>query len=98
MIDHIVLLKVRSSAGETEIDRLAAVVGGLAEIDEVQSVTWGRNAGDDAASADGYTHGFVVRFGDPSGLDAYLPHPLHQRVIDAVEATTDGVLVFDIAT
>jgi Stress responsive A/B Barrel Domain len=31
--------------------------------------------------AKGYTHGLVVRFTDRAALEAYGPHPEHQRIV-----------------
>jgi hypothetical protein len=34
-----------------------------------------------SARAKGYTHGLVMRFTDRAALEAYYPHPDHQRVV-----------------
>lgn len=30
----------------------------------------------------GYTHGIVMFFNDKEALDAYTPHPIHQRILE----------------
>jgi hypothetical protein len=50
----------------------------------------------------GFTHGFCMTFQDARSRDAYLPHPLHEKVKEQVLAILDGgldgVLAFDYAT
>jgi hypothetical protein len=43
----------------------------------------------------GFTHGFVVTFGDEKGRDIYLPHPAHQEFVKLVGPRVADVLVFD---
>jgi hypothetical protein len=97
LIDHVVLLNVKQSVAPRDVDALAATVHALGDIDQVESVAWGPNTSTEGLDH-GYSHGFVVRFADQAGLDAYTPHAIHRRVVEAVEATADGVLVFDITT
>ncbi|MFK5972514.1 MAG: Dabb family protein [Flavobacteriaceae bacterium] len=44
---------------------------------------------------DGYTHGFIMTFDGPKSRDAYLPHPLHEKVKDLVVPKLEQVVVFD---
>jgi hypothetical protein len=43
----------------------------------------------------GFTHCFLVTFGDEAGRDAYLPHPAHQEFVALVAAHRENVLVLD---
>ena len=43
----------------------------------------------------GYTHGLVMTFTDAAARDAYLPHPDHERVKQAVLPHVESVVVFD---
>ena len=44
---------------------------------------------------DGFTHGFIMTFESPLARDAYLPHPVHERVKDIVVPCLERVIVFD---
>ena len=49
-----------------------------------------------SARAQGYTHGFVVRFRDRAALEAYLPHPAHTAAVEQfVKPISEGVLALD---
>jgi hypothetical protein len=94
MIDHIVLFKAKPDAApqklEAMLDALLALKG---KIPGMLQASAGVNF---CARAQGYTHGFVVRFPDRAALEAYQPHPAHQEVIAThVRPNTDGVLAMD---
>ena len=81
-IDHIyVLFKAKPDAApeklEAMLDALLGLKGRIAGILEASA---GVNF---SARAQGYTHGFLVRFTDRAALDVYQPHPAHQEVIAA---------------
>ena len=44
---------------------------------------------------DGFTHGFIMTFESPEARDAYLPHPIHERVKEVVVPCLERVVVFD---
>lgn len=44
---------------------------------------------------DGFTHGFIMTFESPEARDAYLPHPVHERVKEIVVPCLKRVIVFD---
>ena len=44
---------------------------------------------------DGYTHGFIMSFDSPESREAYLPHPIHERVKEKVLPLLERVVVFD---
>ena len=44
---------------------------------------------------DNYTHGFIMTFDSPEAREAYLPHPIHEKVKDLVIPKLERVLVFD---
>ena len=45
---------------------------------------------------DGFDYALVVTFASPEARDAYLPHPAHQPVAEAIGAHADKVVVFDV--
>ncbi|GGW51345.1 Dabb family protein [Arenibacter certesii] len=44
---------------------------------------------------DGFTHGFIMTFDSPESREAYLPHPIHEKVKDVVIPQLERVVVFD---
>ncbi|MDO6604954.1 Dabb family protein [Arenibacter palladensis] len=44
---------------------------------------------------DGFTHGFIMTFDSPESREAYLPHPIHEKVKDVVVPKLERVVVFD---
>lgn len=44
---------------------------------------------------DVFTHGFIMTFESAEARDAYLPHPLHERVKEFVVPCLQRVVVFD---
>jgi hypothetical protein len=79
MVEHIVLFRWSEDASQEAIDSVVAELRGLkSKIAGVVDLSCGANFSD---RAKGYTHGLVVRFMDRAALEAYGPHPEHQRVV-----------------
>ncbi len=79
MIEHIVLFKWKEDAGVEAIAEALTELRALkGHIDGITDLTCGTNFGD---RAKGYTHGLYVRFNSRAALEAYGPHPAHQRVV-----------------
>jgi len=57
------------------MEKLRALHG---RIPGIQDLTCGANF---SARSQGFTHALVVRFEDRAALEAYGPHPAHQRVV-----------------
>ena len=79
MIEHIVLFRwtdaASAEAKETVMAELRKLKG---KIPGIVELSCGTNFSD---RSQGYTHGLVVRFTDRAALQAYGPHPEHQRVV-----------------
>jgi len=45
---------------------------------------------------DGHDHGFIVTFATPPARDASLNDPNHRPVAEAIGATAERIVVFDI--
>ena len=43
----------------------------------------------------GFTHGFIMTFDSLESRDAYLPHPVHEKVKEFVVPKLEDVMVFD---
>jgi len=94
MVEHILLMKWTEEASQAAIDNALAELRGLkGEIAGVVGVSCGANFSD---RAKGYTHGLVMRFTDRAALEAYYPHPEHQRVVqNFVNPIRADILVID---
>ena len=44
---------------------------------------------------DEFTHGFIMTFDSPESREAYLPHPIHEKVKEIVLPNLEKVVVFD---
>jgi len=79
MVEHILLLRWTVEASQEEIETALAELRGLkGKIAGIIDLSCGANF---SARAKGYTHGLVMRFTDRAALEAYYPHPDHQRVV-----------------
>ena len=96
MVEHIVLLKLKSDVTETQLETLSDALLGMAdEIPGIESITAGTNNSPEGKSQ-GYAYGFIVRFIDEAARDAYLPHPFHRQVAgEHIRPLVEDVLVFD---
>ena len=94
---HVVLVRWRPDSDDEArngvragVRGLAGVVPGIRALEEGPSVSpEGLEQGND--------YGFVVTFDDAAARDAYLPHPEHRQVADAIGRTAAQVTVFDVA-
>ena len=96
MVEHIVLLKLKSEVTEAQLETLSnALLGMTDEIPGIESITAGTNNSPEGKSQ-GYGYGFIVRFTDEAARDAYLPHPFHRQVAsEHIRPLVEDVLVFD---
>ncbi len=94
MIEHIVLFRWKDDASQEAIDNVLTELRKLkSKIPGIADLSCGANFSD---RAKGYTHGLVVRFNDRSALEAYGPHPEHQRVVqNFINPIRADVLAFD---
>lgn len=79
MIEHIVLFRWTGGASPeaiesalAELRKLKGIIPGIVDL------SCGANFSERAKA---FTHGLVVRFPDRAALEAYGPHPEHQRVV-----------------
>jgi Stress responsive A/B Barrel Domain len=79
MIEHILLIRWTEGASPEAVDTAMAELRALKDkIPGILDLSSGMNF---SVRAKGYTHGLVIRFKDQAALDAYNPHPEHQRVV-----------------
>ena len=100
MIQHIVLLKLKSGTTQAQKDALLEGLIALQHdglISGIESISGGDNN-----SPEGKTHGFdwgfVMTFTDATARDAYLPNPEHVKLGQTLlRPIADDVLVMDYA-
>lgn len=79
MIEHIVLFRWTPEALPEAIGQAMSGLRALkGQIPGVQDLTCGENF---SARSQGFTHALVVRLDNRAALEAYGPHPAHQRVV-----------------
>jgi len=79
LIVHIALFRWREEASQEAIDSTLAELRKLKDkIPGIVDISSGPNFSE---RAKGYTHVLVIRFKDRSALQAFGPHPEHQRVV-----------------
>jgi hypothetical protein len=99
MVKHCVLFKLRPGASKAAVDAcledLARLVG---RISGLLDFAGGPDTFPETRNR-GYTYGFVMTFDTAASRDAYVPHPDHRRVAEAllqlVDGGLEGTLVMD---
>lgn len=76
---------------EESFTAMQAMVG---QIDGLLTMEHGPYKSDEGLNDD-FTHGFIMTFDSPESRDAYLPHPIHLRVVDIVQPRLERLVVFD---
>lgn len=94
-VRHMVVCKFKPGTPEATRARLLDLVRGLKEtIPGIESIEGGPYESPEGMNQ-GYTHGFLVTFESPAARDAYLPHPEHVVVRDALLEHIESALAFD---
>ncbi|HEV7624758.1 MAG TPA: Dabb family protein [Amnibacterium sp.] len=94
---HVVLVRWRAEAGDDAREAVRAGVRGLATaVPGVLGIEEGPSVSPEGLEQ-GNDYGFVVTFVDAAARDAYLPHPVHLEVADAIGRGAERVTVFDVA-
>ncbi|TCD71411.1 hypothetical protein EIP91_010117 [Steccherinum ochraceum] len=94
-IQHVVLSKFKADvdeAGQAKIFNIAR--GYLATIPQAKNAAVGPPI--NSRLSRGYTYGMVVTFDDSTALGAYLQHPQHLALIQALNPYTEGMMVYQI--
>lgn len=94
---HVVLVRWRADTDERTRDAVRSRVRGLAgAVPGILGIEEGPNVSPEGLGQ-GHEYGFVATFEDAAARDAYLPHPAHVEVAEAIGRASAGVTVFDIA-
>ncbi|UDM16356.1 Dabb family protein [Vogesella sp. XCS3] len=95
MIEHIVLFRFAPHASRADTDAVLAAFAALpAAIAQVRDFRAGTDISPENL-AQGYTHGWLLRFDDAAALRHYLAHPAHQAFVAQVQPLLAQALVFD---
>ncbi|MEC4806774.1 MAG: Dabb family protein [Jaaginema sp. PMC 1079.18] len=94
MIEHIVLFQWQETATPEQIEAVITGLKGLKnQIPGIIDLSCGKNFCD---RAQGFEYGLVVRFRDRAALEAYQPHPEHQKVVqNLIKPILAGILAVD---
>jgi hypothetical protein len=94
MVEHVVLFRWTEEASQEEIEKALLELSALkSKIAGILDSSFGANFSE---RAKGYTHGLVMRFTGRAALEAFYPHPEHQRVLqDFLNAIRVDTLAFD---
>lgn len=93
MVEHMVLMRWKEGVDPSKVLQAFEAVRALKDrIPGILELTCGENFSD---RAKGFHAGLYARFRDRAALEAYLPHPLHQRVVEdfVVPIREDAIVV-----
>ena len=94
-LKHIAFLKFQPSCTAADIAEVWRLVEDLPKrIPGIVDLTWGPNLSTEGLDQ-GFTHSFVMVFESAAARDAYLPHPVHQAVVQKLMPMLDAVIVCD---
>ncbi len=93
MLKHVVFLKFKKDAAETDIAELEKGLAGLPQaIAEIRESQFGR---DIVRSERSYDLALISAFDDQESLQRYRVHPAHKAVQQMIKQIADGVAVVD---
>ena len=94
-VKHYGVFKFHEGVSEEQIAMcFAEMMGMVGKIPGLLDMIHGPYDSDEGLN-DGFTHGFIMTFESPEARDAYLPHPIHERVKEIVVPCLERVIVFD---
>jgi len=95
MIRHILLIKFKPNAEQSEIDKLRILFEQMpVKVEGVVGVEWGLNDSPENKNQ-GYTHSVLMTFADEAGRQNYLPHPEHDALKEVFRPLLEDIIVFD---
>lgn len=95
ILRHIVNLKYKEDATETQIDEAVKSFLNLKnDIPEIASIEWGLNDSTEGASK-GFTHSFTLTFNDEHAREIYLFHEAHLGLVNKTDPLIADVFIID---
>lgn len=96
MVRHFGVFKFKNAVTEEQITACFSTMKDMVgKIPGLLEMEYGPYNGNEGMNED-FTHGFLMTFDSPESRDAYLPHPLHEKVKELVVPRLERVIVFDI--
>lgn len=96
MIRHFGVFKFKKEVTAPQIEAcFVALKGMVGQVEGLLSCEHGPYNGNEGLNGD-FTHGFLMTFDNAESRDAYLPHPIHERVKELVVPRLEECIVFDI--
>jgi len=96
MFEHIVLLKFKPDVSNTEkedaVKRAHDFKGNIPGIIDLSA---GINMTEEKEHMQGYTLGIRVTFDSQQACRDYIPHPLHQALLQSIGPFVEGIVVMD---
>lgn len=96
MIRHFGVFQFKKEVSALQIDAcFEALKGMVGQIEGLIFCEHGPYNGNEGLNGE-FTHGFLMTFDSAEARDAYLPHPIHERVKELVVPCLEQCIVFDI--
>jgi len=94
-VKHIALWKFKEGTAPEKIDMVLQELLDVSEtIPGIEDYVSGANNSPEGLTQ-GYTHGFVMTFGNAEARDAYVSHPDHERAKAVILPHIESVIIFD---
>ena len=92
---HVVMFQFKEDVNDQQVKEVEKAFMELGnQIDTIVDIEFGTNVSPENLN-DGLTHCFLVTFKNKAGLEVYLPHPAHQKLVDLVGPRLEKVMVID---
>jgi len=92
---HVVMFQFKEDVHDLQIQEVEKAFMGLGnQIDTIVDIEFGTNVSPENLN-DGLTHCFLVTFKNKAGLEVYLPHPAHKKLVELVGPRLEKVMVID---
>ena len=92
---HVVMFQFKEDVTDQQVKEVEKAFMGLGnQIDTIVDIEFGTNVSPENLN-DGLTHCFLVTFKNKAGLEVYLPHPAHKKLVELVGPRLEKVMVID---
>ena len=96
MVRHFGIFKFKETISDGQIEECFRTMKDMVgKIEGLLDMEYDSYNGNEGLNED-FTHGFVMTFTTPEARDAYLPHPIHEKVKEFVVPKLERFIVFDI--
>ncbi len=93
---HVVLIQWRGDTTAAQLERARSTARGMANrIPGIDGLNEGPSVSPEGLEQ-GHDYALVIRFSDTSARDRYLPHPVHQELVEQIREHAVAVTVFDL--